>query len=134
VSLGDSPAPLRFLIDNSLSPRVAVGLREAGHDAVHVRDYDLQGADDALVFDRAATESRIIVSADADFGTLLAQRQSPGPSVILLRRLFPRRAPERVALILATIRATATVLERGAVVVVEPRGIRVRELPIERRT
>ena len=34
-----------------------------GHDAVHVRDYELQAADDATIFERAAQEDRIIVTA-----------------------------------------------------------------------
>ncbi len=32
---------MRFLIDNALSPRIAEGLNEAGHDAIHVRDIGL---------------------------------------------------------------------------------------------
>ena len=121
---------MKLLIDNALSPVVASLLRDAGHDALHVRDLGLAAADDDVLFARAAEDGRVVVSADTDFGTILALRVLRSPSFVLWRRATPRR-PEHQAPIIASVLADAQdPLESGAIVVIEANRFRIRKLPI----
>ncbi|MFP5318180.1 MAG: DUF5615 family PIN-like protein [Acidimicrobiia bacterium] len=88
---------MRFLVDQCLSPNFAVLLAEAGHDVVHVRELGMQRAGDPEVLDLARRDDRVLVSADTDFSTLLAQAGATRPSVVIFRRPTGRRpeAPYR---------------------------------------
>lgn len=121
---------MRFLIDNNLSPKLIDLLAQAGHDAVHVRDLGLAAATDEVVLDRARSEARVLISADTDFGTLLARTGATSPSFLLIRRATNRRAAQQAGLIMANLGQVADDLDGGAIVVLGESTLRIRRLPI----
>ena len=121
---------MRFLIDNALSPLIAQRLAEAGHDAVHVRDLGMATAEDQDIFALAAAQHRVLVSADTDFGTLLAVSGAKRPSCILLRRRTGHWPEQQAALLLLNLPAIEAELTKGAMIVFDERRIRIRSLPI----
>jgi predicted nuclease of predicted toxin-antitoxin system len=121
---------VRFLIHNSISPAVVDGLREAGHDAVHVTEYQLASASDDDVIDRALYEDRIAVTYDLDFPRLLALRRKSKPSLIIFRRL--RHPSDQLATLLPNLDSLQSALNDGCIAVLEADRIRVRDLPLGR--
>lgn len=123
---------MRILVDNALSPLVATGLRKVGHDAVHVRDYGLQAASDRTVLARAATEDRILITADSDFALLLAEQGLKSPSIVLFRGAVTRKPDRQIELLLTLLPNLEKDLASGSIVVIEQTRIRVRRLPLSR--
>jgi len=120
---------LKFLIDNAVSHILACHLRNIGYDAIHVREYRLHAAEDEVVLNRAATENRILITQDNDFGGILADSGSTGPSVILFRRTSGE--PDvQFQLLSRILKGLEESLNKGCIVVVEPNRVRVRALPM----
>jgi predicted nuclease of predicted toxin-antitoxin system len=121
---------VNFLVDENLSPRVAELLAKAGHDAVHVRDLRAAGAPDTAIMALALADRRVIVSADTDFGALLAYTRATEPSVILVRELLELRPPDLVTIVLNHLDVIEPHLLTGAIAAFTTSGIRVRALPL----
>jgi predicted nuclease of predicted toxin-antitoxin system len=121
---------VKLLIDENLAPRIASLLNDAGHDAVHVRDLEAAGAPDTRIIDLALADGRTIVSADTDFGALLASTEATRPSVILVREVVGRLPTDLVGLLVACIEQLEGQLAAGAMIALTGTGARVRRLPL----
>ncbi len=64
---------MKFLLDENQWPAIVEVLVSAGYEATHVRDVGLESVLDAEILAYAVRNEMVIVSADTDFGGLLAQ-------------------------------------------------------------
>jgi predicted nuclease of predicted toxin-antitoxin system len=121
---------MKFLVDANLAPRVAARLGQAGHEAFHVDDIGLGTASDETILDRAHEDAAIVLTADADFGALLALSGRAGPSVILLRSADHLTPDAQADLVLNVLDRINEDLQAGAVASVTTERIRIRLLPV----
>lgn len=121
---------MKLLIDANLSPRVAMLLRKGSHAASHVRDHGLLEASDEAILAHALATACTIISADADFATMLALGGLRGPSLILLRSADLLTPDQQGALLLANLPALIKDLDAGSVISISQWHLRIRPLPI----
>jgi predicted nuclease of predicted toxin-antitoxin system len=121
---------VRFLLDQNRSPALARLLQAAGHDAVHLSELGLSSAEDGVVLDEARRQRRVVISADTDFGALIALRNSTRPSVILFRARTLRSASEQFEVLRELIKTFEHDLAGGCILIIGDENVRVRQLPL----
>lgn len=120
---------MRFLADMGVSMSVVDWLRTQQHDVVHLREEGLQRLPNGLIFAKAHSERRTVITFDLDFGEILASSKDSQTSVVLFR--LNNTASQFVIQRLAAVLGEAQeALEQGAIVVVEDGRYRVRRLPL----
>jgi predicted nuclease of predicted toxin-antitoxin system len=119
---------MKFLVDMNLSPAWVEFLTNVGHDKVHWSTVGASDASDREVMDWAATHDRAALTADLDFGAILAATHRAEPSVVQIRSddLSPSAIGTAV---LTAIRQTHDELESGAILSVDPVRAWLRVLP-----
>jgi predicted nuclease of predicted toxin-antitoxin system len=110
--------PPKLLLDENLSPAIALTLTREGFDVVHVRDRGLLQATDVDVFARALQEDRILVTSDVDDFARIARAATVHAGLVffedggLLRADQLRLTRDALALIAAELTAGRDLINR----------------------
>ena len=116
---------MRIKVDENIGSSGVAILKQGGHDVMTVRDQGLAGAADQRVFQACATEARILVTMDHDFGHVMRfpPKQTAGIVILGLRgpaSLLQVHSRLRDFLSLAATRSVG-----GELWIVEPGRVRV---------
>jgi predicted nuclease of predicted toxin-antitoxin system len=121
---------MKLPIDVNLSPRWVPTLAEAGIEAEHWSRLGDPKAIDADIMTFAREKDYVILTHDLDFSAILAASKREKPSVIQIRS--EDVSPERIGdPVIKAIRQMSDLLERGALLTVDPARARLRVLPLE---
>ena len=120
---------MRFLADMGVDIRVVRWLRDSGHDAVHLRDEGLHRLPNGEIFEKAISESRILLTFDLDFGEIAAASKAR-PVQVIVFRLRNTRASHVITRLGAILTEPVLTSGRGVVISAEESRHRIRYLPV----
>jgi predicted nuclease of predicted toxin-antitoxin system len=120
---------MRLKLDENLSRHLEPLLTALQHDVSTVADEGLLSRADPVIGAAAASEDRVLLTLDIEFGDLRKYPPGSHPGIVVFRgKSFGPRSVN--ALVEAFVRDTDLSALRGCVVVVEPARVRIRR-PID---
>ena len=74
---------MKFLIDLALSPKTVKVLRDFRYEAVRVNELGMANAKDKEIVTYAEKNGLVVLTADLDFGDILAATRTSKPSQVV---------------------------------------------------
>lgn len=121
---------MKFVVDMNLSPAWVSEFQEQGVEAVHWFAIGAVDAPDNEIMAWARENEYIVFTHDLDFGAILATTRANAPSVIQIRTqdVTPTALKKTV---FAAIEQYQSLLESGALIIIDKQKLRVRILPLK---
>ena len=120
---------MKVLVDMNLSPGWVSFLAEGGFEAVHWSDIGSGSAPDSELMQWAAQRGYVVLTADLEFGAILAATEGRRPSVVQVRSDIP--TPRAIGgAVIAAIRQARQELLDGALISFDAMRARLRILPL----
>lgn len=116
---------MNFVADECCDALLVSALRSEGHDVLYVREVG-PGSDDDAVLQMAASQQRILLTEDEDFGELVVRFKLPAYGIVLLR-IDPADTATKLARLREVISHESARLP-GSLVVVDEAKARFRSL------
>jgi len=122
---------MKILIDMNLSPSWVPFLEAEEYEAKHWCTIGSVSARDPEIMEWARNKGYVVFTHDLDYGSLLFATQAIAPSVIQLRTEDVR--PKTVgSIVWGALHDAEKELEKGALVIIDPRKHRIRVLPLKK--
>jgi predicted nuclease of predicted toxin-antitoxin system len=86
---------VKIKLDENIGTRGSKLLAKEGHDVSTVRMQGLSGSPDEKIFEICASEDRVLVTLDRDFGEVLRFPPDQSAGIVILE-LGPRASPRRL--------------------------------------
>jgi predicted nuclease of predicted toxin-antitoxin system len=122
---------MKLLLDQGLPRSTVASLALVEIESIHVSEAGLSEASDSRVLEYARNNALVVVSLDADFHALMAISGSDNPSVVRIRE-EGLKADDLAQLLHGVLDRCGEQLEKGALVSVTTRRLRIRTLPLAR--
>jgi predicted nuclease of predicted toxin-antitoxin system len=87
---------MKFLLDESAEFRIALFLRDAGHDVTAIAHEYPQSLPDREILAIANAEQRVLITNDRDFGELIFRERLPHAGVIYFRLPLDTAADQKI--------------------------------------
>ena len=124
---------MKILVDMNLSPDWVEVFARHGLNAVHWSTIGDPRAEDPVLMQWARENDYIVFTHDLDFGTVLALTQAESPSVIQVRTqdVTPHYLE---MMVIDALKKYESLLELGALIVLDESKSRVRILPLAKKS
>lgn len=121
---------MNLLIDMNLAPGLCALLAKEGWNAVHWSSIGNPRADDREIMAWAKNYDFTVITADLDFGAILAVTRASGPSVVQAR-IQDVRPAKLAPILIPVLHKYELAIAAGALIVVDFANARIRTLPFE---